>query len=304
VRLILPLPGNEAFATRLAQAGGWTLIVPETRRFPDGESYLRLPGEVRGQPVDLVCSLARPDPQFLPLAFAADAARELGASEVTLVAPYLAYLRQDTRFRPGEAVSSRTFARLLSSCVDRVLTADPHLHRYPALARVYNAATTTLHAAPLLARWIAEQVDAPLVIGPDEESAQWAGAIAAAAGAPCVVARKQRPGDREVEVALPDLSPWRGRQPVLVDDIASSGRTLIAVAQQLRRQGLARPDCVVVHGLFAEDAYAALQPQVGRIVSTDSVAHPSNGIGLAPLFADALARALRDPAETAGGDDA
>lgn len=304
MRLILPLPGHEAFAARLAEAGGWSSVAPEVRRFPDGESYLRLPDEVRGRPVDLVCSLARPDAQFLPLAFAADAARELGASEVTLVAPYLAYLRQDTRFLPGEAVSSRSFARLLSSCVDRVLTVDPHLHRYPALARIYRVPTTTLHAAPLLAQWIAGHVAAPLVIGPDEESAQWAGAIAAAAGAPHVVARKQRRGDREVEVALPDLSPWRGRQPVLVDDIASSGRTLIAVARQLQQQGLARPDCVVVHGLFADDALAALQPFVRQIVSTDSVAHPSNRIGLAPLFADALARDLRDPVEAACGEGA
>jgi ribose-phosphate pyrophosphokinase len=302
MRLILPLPGHEAFADRLARAGGWTAIAPEARRFPDGESYLRLPEEVRGRPVDLVCSLARPDPQFLPLAFAADAARELGAGEVTLIAPYLAYLRQDTRFRPGEAVSSRSFARLLSACVDRVLTVDPHLHRYPALSRIYRVPTATLHAAPLLARWIAANVRLPLIVGPDEESAQWAAAIAAAAGAPHVVARKQRRGDREVEVTLPDLSAWRDHQPVLVDDIASSGRTLIAVARQVQRQGLPRPDCVVVHGLFADDAFAALQPFVRQIVSTDSVAHPSNRIGLAPLFAEALAQGLRDPAGPLPGD--
>lgn len=287
-RLLLALPGNEALAEQLAAAvdGEWAAV--ETRRFPDGESYVRLPVEPAGRVVDLVCTLAAPDGQFLPLVFAADAARELGAAQVNLIAPYLAYMRQDCRFRPGESVSSRSFARLVSSTFDRLVTVDPHLHRHPALAGLYTIATDTLQAAPLLADWIAANVPHPLVIGPDEESEQWAGAIAARIGAPHAVLRKVRHGDRDVQIALPDLSAWRGRQPVLVDDIASSGRTLAVAARQLAGQGMARPDCVVVHALFGGDAWEQLAPLCGRIVSTDAVAHPSNAISLAPLIAAAL----------------
>ncbi len=201
MRLILPLPGNETFAQRLANAGGWELGVLEVRRFPDGESYVRLLSDVVGKSVYLVCTLARPDEGFLRLVFAADAARSLGARTVSLIAPYLSYMRQDRRFRAGEAVTSRSFARLISSSFDRLVTVDPHLHRYPALSSLYAIPTNTLHAAPLLADWIAEEVRSPLVIGPDEESEQWVSAIAERARAPWTVLRKVRHGDRSVDVA-------------------------------------------------------------------------------------------------------
>ena len=293
-RLIMPLPGNEPFAAQLAAALGAELGAIETRHFPDGESYVRLHGDPSGRAVDLVCSLAQPDRQFLPLVFAADAARELGASAVNLVAPYLAYMRQDIRFQPGECISSLSFARLLSSTFDTLLTVDPHLHRHPTLASLYTIPTATLHAAPLLADWIAANVPAPLVVGPDEESEQWAGAIAARIGVPHVVLRKVRHGDRSVEIQVPDLAAHRDRTPVLVDDIASSGRTLAVATHQLVGQGLRQPECVVVHALLDEAAYAELSGVFSRVTSTDAVPHPSNRIALAPLLADALQRSLRD----------
>ena len=293
-RLIFPLPGNQAFAEQLAAAVDGELGSIETRRFPDGECYVRLHGDPRGRAVDLVCTLAQPDLQFLSLVFAADAARELGASEVTLVAPYLAYMRQDKRFNPGESVTSLSFARLLSSTFDALLTSDPHLHRHPTLSALYTIPTATLHAAPLLADWIAANVEAPLIVGPDEESEQWAGAIAARIGAPHVVLRKTRHGDRSVQIAAPDLGAHRDRSPVLVDDIASSGRTLAVAAQALREQGLRAPECVVVHALLADDAHSELLQVFSRFTSTDAVPHPSSRIALAPLFADALLRGSRD----------
>ena len=293
-RLILPLPGNEPFAAQLADALGGELGRIETRHFPDGESYVRLHGDPSGRAVDLVCTLARPDPQFLPLVFAADAARELGASAVNLVAPYLAYMRQDIRFQPGECISSLSFARLLSSTFDTLLTVDPHLHRHPTLASLYTIPTATLQAAPLLADWIAANISAPLVVGPDEESEQWAGAIAARIGVPHVVLRKVRHGDRSVEIQVPDLAAHRDRTPVLVDDIASSGRTLVVAARKLVEQGLRQPECVVVHALLDEAAYAELSGVFSRFTSTDAVPHPSNRIALASLLADALRRNLHD----------
>ncbi|RJL07363.1 ribose-phosphate pyrophosphokinase [Paracoccus aestuarii] len=293
-RLILPLPGNETFARQLADAGGWEAGALETRRFPDGETYLRILSDVKDKAVDLVATLARPDDGFLRLIFAADAARSLGAREVNLIAPYLSYMRQDRRFQPGEAVTSKSFARLVSSSFDRLITVDPHLHRYPALSALYTIPTNTLHAAPLLADWIAANVDSPLIIGPDEESEQWVSAIAARIGAPHAVLRKVRHGDRDVDIALPDLSEWRGCQPVLADDIASSGHTLIEAARQLPLQGFARPVVAVVHGIFAEESFQRLAPLCDRIVSSDAVPHDSNAVGLASIIAEAIASAAGD----------
>ncbi|HEX7946002.1 MAG TPA: ribose-phosphate pyrophosphokinase [Phenylobacterium sp.] len=287
-RLLLALPGNEAFAARLAVAGGFDRAALDTRRFPDGERYVRIDSDVSGRVVDLVCTLAQPDDKFLTLAFVADTLRDLGAAEVNLVAPYLGYMRQDTRFRPGEAVTSRTFARLLSGLVDRLITIDPHLHRIGRLEEIYGVPCDVLHAAELLGAWVGREMAAPLIVGPDAESAQWASEIAARAGAPFVVLEKQRFGDTEVRVRLPDLRAHAGRRPVLVDDVASSGRTLLAAADGLRAQGFATPVCVVVHPLFAGDALERLSQVSERVVSTDTIEHPTNGISIVSLVAAKL----------------
>jgi ribose-phosphate pyrophosphokinase len=207
-------------------------------------------------------------------------------------------MRQDRRFQPGEAVTSKTFARVLSSTFDRLVTVDPHLHRYPALSALYTIPTDTLHAAPLLADWIAAEVDQPLIIGPDEESEQWVSAIARRITAPYAVLRKIRHGDRNVDVELPDLSEWRARRPVLVDDIASSGQTLVEAARKLQLQGFRRPVCAVVHGVFAEESYARLRGLTDRIVSSDSIPHESNAIRLAPLIAATIGPAKEAPDKT------
>ncbi|MBI2262745.1 MAG: ribose-phosphate diphosphokinase [Caulobacterales bacterium] len=290
MRLLLPLPGDEAFAARLAAADGGEIAGLEFRRFPDGERYVRIAADPRERPVDIICSNA--DQHFLTLAFAADALRDLGASEVNLVAPYLGYMRQDARFRPGEAVSSRTFARLVSTVVDRLVTVDPHLHRFGSLEELYGIPATALRAAPLIGDWIAREVTAPLVIGPDAESEQWAAEIAARAGAPYAVLAKRRHGDRDVTIAAPDLRAHAGRQPVLIDDIGSSRRTLVAGIAELRQQGLPAPVCVVVHALFSGDAFARVADAAARVVSTDTLPHPSNAITVAPLVAAALGDSL------------
>ena len=288
MNMIMALPGNEAFAERLAAARGGVVTPLETRRFPDGESYVRVVADVAGRGVDLVATQADPDRGFLRLMFAARALRELGAASVNLIAPYLGYMRQDARFNPGEAETSRTFADLISGAFDQLVTVDPHLHRHPTLETIYAIPCLTLHAAPLMADWIRANVDAPLIVGPDVESAQWVSAIAARADAPYAVLTKQRLGDRDVRVSLPDLAAHRGRKAVVIDDIASSGRTLVAAAEALAKQDFTLPTCLVVHALFVGDAFEAVSAVMQQVVSTDSISHPSNTIGLAPLIAGAF----------------
>lgn len=287
-RLLLPLPGNTAFAGRLALQAGFELGALHVRAFPDRERYVRIEADVAGRDVVLVCTLVAADDHFLTLAFAADALRDLGARSVALAAPYLGYMRQDARFQPGEAVTSRTFARLISSAVDSLVTVDPHLHRFSSLSELYPIRTLAMSAAAEIGAWIGRTAPDAVVIGPDAESEQWAREIAESAAAPFVVMRKTRSGDRQVSIEVPDLSTFRGRRAVLVDDIASSGRTLVAAARGIAAQGFAPPDCVVVHPLFAGDAFEQVSGVVGRLVSTDTVEHPTNAISVAPLVARAL----------------
>ncbi|MES2496936.1 MAG: ribose-phosphate pyrophosphokinase [Pseudomonadota bacterium] len=286
--IVFALPGSEALLQALCAALGAQPGVLEHREFPDGESYLRTVSDVADRDVVLLCSLDRPNAKLLPLLFAADTVRELGARKAGLVAPYLAYMRQDVRFHPGEAVTSRTFSAVLSRHLDWMVTVDPHLHRYHDLSEIYRIPTRVVHAAPLMASWIKQNVARPLIIGPDAESQQWVAQVAADADAPDLVCEKARSGDREVTISIPDASTFSNRQAVLVDDIASSGRTLAGAARQLVGMGFAPPDCAVVHPLFAGDAAQVLGALVGRIVSTNTVVHASNGIDTVPMIAEAV----------------
>lgn len=287
--LLVALPGNEALTSRLATSLGAQIATAEFRHFPDEESYVRIDTPVEGRSAALVGALDRPDMKFLPLAFAAATLHELGAARVGLVAPYLAYLRQDRRFRPGEAVTSTLFAKLLSGIVDWLVTIDPHLHRISALASVYAIPARSLHAAPLLAGWISENVAMPLLVGPDAESAQWVADVAALARAPWIVLEKKRRGDRDVEVALPDVSRWSDRTPVLVDDIVSTARTMIETLGHLGRAGMNPAICAGMHAVFAPGAYEALRAAgPARIVTTNSIVHETNAIDVSDLLAEGV----------------
>src|SRR5690242_4485591 len=148
------MPGNAAMSALLAVALEAEKRSVEKLHFPDQESYVAIDGDPKDRAVVLLCTLDRPDDKILPLLFAADAARELGATQVGLVAPYLAYMRQDKRFAAGDAVSAHTFARVLTQSFDWLVTADPHLHRIKALSEIYKIPTRVAHAAGALASWI------------------------------------------------------------------------------------------------------------------------------------------------------
>ncbi|NKI33835.1 ribose-phosphate diphosphokinase [Wenzhouxiangella sp. XN79A] len=291
--VLIALPGNDARADRLAAAVNGDRIALHYRRFPDGESYLRIDAELTDRDVVLVATLDRPDPKIPRLLFAADLVRDLGARSVLLVAPYLPYMRQDHRFHPGEALTSVSFAERISAAFDGLVTVDPHLHRYPTLDAVYSIPGRVVAAAPALAAWIAASIEQPLVVGPDEESEQWVRAVAEARGLPWRVMTKQRFGDHDVRITAPSLAGLDDRRPVLVDDILSSGATLADAARVLVEAGLPMPACAVVHGLFGDRARETLaEAGIETVVCSDTVDAPEARIDLAERIAPAVRELL------------
>jgi ribose-phosphate pyrophosphokinase len=286
IPILFAMPGNEAFTLHLDRAISCEVGQMEMRRFPDGESYIRLLSPVRERDVIFVCTLDRPDEKMMSLYLAASIARELGARRVGVVAPYLAYMRQDARFQEGEGVTSSHFARFVSDFCDWLVTVDPHLHRHHRLNEIYSIPTKVVHAAPAIGAWIAEHVERPVVIGPDAESEQWAAKVAKAVGCPYVILDKTRKGEREVSVSAPDTSAWEGGTPVLVDDITSTAQTMIAATAKLKEAGLPPPVCITVHPVFAGNAHEDLiAAGVERIVSCNTIAHPTNAINLSDAVA-------------------
>jgi ribose-phosphate pyrophosphokinase len=288
VAAFFSMPGNADLADALAVHTGSEAGLIETHRFPDGESYVRI-HDVPDEQSFLVCTLARPDEQFLPLTFAARAIRARGAKTLTLIAPYLAYLRQDREFEEGEAVTSRIFADLISHQFDALVTIDPHLHRYASLGEIYGIPTTVVHTAEVIGAWVRQNVKAPVVIGPDKESAQWVEEVARHAGCPWAVFQKERHGDRNVRITPPNLEAFADRTPVLIDDIISSGATMIGAARLLLDAGLPPGFCVAVHALFDEPASTELASLFQKVLTTDSIPNQFSRFQVAPLIAKQLA---------------
>ena len=290
--LLLAFDDEAGLAGRLSVAMDCEAHLIERHRFPDGETRLRLPPALPAHVV-LLRGLQQPNAKLAELMLAAAAARELGAAHLTLVSPYMAYMRQDMAFTPGEVVSQRHLGRALASWFDVVVTVDPHLHRVATMDEVVPGRRgVALTAAPLLGAWVARQVPGALLLGPDEEAAQWVRRAAEGNGLDHAVCRKQRHGDHDVEVALPAV-PVQGRAVVLFDDVASTGRTLVMAARGALAAGAASVDVAVTHGLFVGDAMSALREAgVRHVWSSDCVPHESNAVSVVPLLSAALLKAL------------
>ena len=294
--LIVAGPGNAECARAIAERTGGDLADTTLRQFPDSEIYLRFDTPVAGRTVWIVCTLHPAGEKLLPVYFLAATARDLGARAVYLAAPYLAYMRQDSRFHEGEGVTSLYVARLLSSVVDGIVTVDPHLHRYQALDEVYQIPTRVVHAAPRIAEWIRAEIENPVIIGPDAESEQWVRAVAAELGCPMLILHKVRRGDRDVSISPVDAAiesglhiAWMAVTPVLVDDIVSTARTMIETIAELRRVAPPPPVCIGVHAVFAESAYDDLcAAGAARVATCNTISHGSNAIDVNDLVAEAV----------------
>lgn len=287
--LLIAMPGHDELARRLAVSLAADDGALEVRRFPDGESYVRIASNVCERNVVVLAGLDRPDEKLVPLLLMLRTIRELGARRVVLAAPYLPYMRQDHRFHPGEAVSSRIVAETLDGAIDGLVTVDPHLHRHRDLAELYAKPATAVSSARPIAEWIRAHVARSFLVGPDAESAQWVEAVAGEAGIPWVALTKRRLGDHRVEISAPDLSSWLDRTPVLLDDIASTGNTLVAAATKLRAAGTRSPVCIIVHAIFAAGAQEAiLRAGVAYVASCNTLPHGTNQIDVAAAIAGGI----------------
>jgi ribose-phosphate pyrophosphokinase len=289
---LLCFDDEQAIAQAAAEAAGLSLAVIQRHRFPDGELRLRLPESLPPRVV-FWRGLHQPNEKLVEILLVARTAHQLGAMHLTLVAPYLAYMRQDIAFNPGEAVSQRIVGRFLAGLFDAVITVDPHLYRVATLDEAIPVKdAVVLSGAPLLADHIATQRKDVLLIGPDEESLQWVAQAAQRHGWESGVCRKTRHGDRQVDIELPDL-PFAGRAVVLMDDVASSGHTVAQAARLLKAAGATSVDVAVTHALFAAGAVQLIREAgAGQIWSTDCVPHASNAVSIVPAVAEVL-RALQ-----------
>ncbi|STY27058.1 Ribose-phosphate pyrophosphokinase [Legionella taurinensis] len=260
-------------------------------RFPDSEWYVKINSRINNRELIVVDSLNQPDEKIVSLLFFAKTAKELGAKQIGLVAPYLPYLRQDKRFQEGEGVTSRYFAEWLSQSFDWIMTIDPHLHRYSSLDELYDIPAFTLHAAAPIAAWIKKHVTKPIIIGPDMESQQWVADIAEKGHFPYLILEKSRRGDNDVAITGPTIPGLESFHPIVVDDIISTAATMIEAVKYLQDAGVKSVTCIGVHALFAENAYSMLAGMKNtHVVTCNTISHATNAIDVSDLIVDALVK--------------
>lgn len=290
VAVIQSLPSAAKDAARLAVRFGIAMHEIGVHRFPDGE--LRVTVGPPATTTILYAPLDRPNEKLLAILFAAEALRRGGTKRVVLVAPYLCYMRQDAAFHAGEAISQKAVGKLLAGAVDRLITVDAHLHRVKDLGEVFpGIQADDLSAMPAIADFLrAAGFDRETVIaGPDAESEPWVRDLAARLEADFAVAQKSRRGDRSVEIAFADRNLFAGRPALLVDDIVSSGGTVLACTKALQAAGARTIDAVITHALFPPDMTRTfLDAGLRSIRSTNSVPHPTNAVELDDVLTDAL----------------
>ena len=244
---------------------------------------------LKGQKLVIIQSFQpHPEKSLLNILFAAETAKDLGAKKVILAAPYLAFLRQDKRFHPGEAITSKIMAKLLNHSIDKIITIDPHLHRYKSLNEIFSIPTKRLTANGAIADYIRRNFKNPVIIGPDEESYQWARKIAEKIKAEYTIFKKTRLSATEVKEKMVKEVTLKDKSVIIVDDMISTGNTIIKAAQKAKSSGAKNIAAIAVHGLFVEGISKLKKAGINRVITTNTIDNPTSKIDVASLIADGL----------------
>jgi ribose-phosphate pyrophosphokinase len=285
--IVATVPDRSDLGQAMADELGSRHVEFATKRFPDGEGYVRL--ETSVEDVAVVAADLRPDASVVQTLAACDAAREAGAEDIVLAVPYLAYGRQDQAFEPGEGVSVRALLRALSANADALATVDPHTEA--ALTHFQGPAQAAI-AAPEIAQAFADAA-VDVVLAPDEGARGRAAAVADRLDCPHDHLEKQRRSAREVEIEPHDRSV-DGERVLVVDDIVATGGTMAAATRQLLDAGASDVLLAATHGIFADGAIKRLRDAgAERVVSTDAIPTDASELSAAPALARATRRTLQ-----------
>jgi len=294
-------------ALSLAKELGMHFIPAETRRFPDGEGYLKTPAQdfdsIRSEPAVIVSSTF-PDngiiQTMMMLAGIADIQRgdlsnlkKEGIQEmedvgrrIILAVPYYGYARQDKRFSAGEVVAAGVIASHLSNACDGIVILDIH---EPKVLENHGHPIRCVTAVPEIANWLREEVDPDFILSPDKGAVERARNVAELIDVPYSYLEKKRIDAHTIEHTPKDLDV-SGKVVAIVDDMISTGGTICRASDALRRQGAVEVHAACTHGLFTSGALTKLADHVDGVHSSDSLANPRAVISGAP----ALARGVQD----------
>jgi ribose-phosphate pyrophosphokinase len=280
---IIPGPSSQVLAGNVARATQCRLAATEFFRFPDGEQYLRVPDDV-GDHVVIIQSTPT-DSDYIALLQLIDACD--AADWIDVIIPYFGYARQDRRFKQGESVSARALARAITA--DRVFTINIHNQ---SVLQHFDAAATDLDAAPVIGAHLAsmktDQSDSPVIIAPDKGAIDLARSVAGYLGVDFDYMEKTRLSGEDVTIKMKKLNV-AGKDVVILDDIISTGGTIVKTSHLLKENGAGRVFAACIHPVLARNAATRLfSAGIEGIMATDTLDKGVSVISVAQLIADAI----------------
>jgi ribose-phosphate pyrophosphokinase len=287
---------SDVLSLKVGRELGITVSKLQAKKFPDGEKYVRIMDDVKGGTAVVIQSMYHtPDEHLFEYFLLVKALKDLGAKRVIGVIPYFAYARQDRRFNPGEAISFQTVTRLIENVgTDELFTIDTHLHRVDDISKVFNIPAHNLSVVPLLTQYVKQNftLNKPIVIAPDEEAEQWAKISSEILNCEYDVLEKVRLGPDKVEIKT-KLRSVKDRNVVVIDDIISTGGTMVETVKVLRNYGANRVIVICAHPLLIGDSYAKILEEGAEvIIGSDTVPSPVSLVSAAPIIADAIRKFL------------
>ncbi len=286
--IVIAGSASPKLAARVAKQLGCPLAKPELKRFPDSETYVRVGAEFGGEHAVVVQSTRPPvNDNLIELFLLLDTAKDLGARRVTAVVPYFGYARQDKRFKPGEAVSVRTMCKLIERAgADDLLTVDIH---EDWIMKNFATPAYNLSAAPLIGRYLAKlKLHDPVVLAADQGALQRAKGVAVEFGADHDHLEKTRLTSTKV-LTKPKRLDIAGRDVVIIDDIISTGATMVEAARVVKRYRARRIYAACIHPVLAGASLKkVLAAGVQRVIATDTIEHRTSVVSVAPILAGAI----------------
>lgn len=293
--IVTTLNNSEKHAKKIARSIKAKYSKTQVGKFPDNEIYIKYNTNLKGKKLIIVESLQpNPNKALLNVIWAAKAAKMQGAKKIIIIAPYLGFMRQDKMFNSGEAINAQIMSDLMNKYVDKLLTIDPHLHRIPKMKDVFTISAKNLTANSVIAKYVKKTFKKQnlLIMGPDWESYQWADKIAAEVGVKDTVLHKDRHTTRNVDVKLTENIDLKGKDIVIVDDIISTGNTMIKAAIKSKKLGAKSVHAIGVHGLFVENGLKKMKKHFNSIVTVDTIKHETNAIDISPVIIKELKKRI------------
>lgn len=289
--IVVPGPSSTKLGGKVAEILGVRKVDVEYKNFPDGESYLRLSEGVSGEEVALIhTTYPHPDKRILELLLLINTLKDLGARHITAVVPYMAYARQDSRFREGEAISINTIFRLIEGAgADEFMTVD--VHKEFSL-KVFGIEAKNIRAAGAIAEYLrGMDLVRPYILSPDRGALKIAQSIGERLGAEYGNFEKTRDRISGAITVKGERVEARGRDVVIADDLISTGGTIASASKIVKGEGARRVIAVCTHPLLVGDALPKMRGAgVDEVIGTDTIESEVSRISVAQLIAKELSK--------------